>query len=233
MSRRARSKRERISDTVVGPAPWDALSAALAGETTGGSAVAAPPSPATRDGRASAATGGVVLDGEVVLADYDAGWPDRFDREAARIREVLGPRALQVEHVGSTAVPGLAARPVIDVLLVVPDSANEPAYASDLEREGYVLREREPEAAEHRLFSGPDGATSVHVYSTGAAPIEQMLQLRDWLRERPEERDRFDRRKRDLAGRPWRQAGLYADAKRGVIESIVARAEASHGTPAA
>ncbi|HEY3523496.1 MAG TPA: GrpB family protein [Candidatus Limnocylindrales bacterium] len=227
MSRRARAKRERISDTGVGAAPWDALSAALAGDAAGGSAVAAAPSTTSRDERSSSGTVGFVLDGEVVLADYDASWPDRFDREATRIRQILGPRALRVEHVGSTAVPALAARPVIDLLLVVPDSANEPAYASDLEHEGYVLRERQPDASEHRLFTAPGEAANIHVYSTGAEPIEQMLLLRDWLRDRPDERERFDRRKRDLAARPWRQASLYADAKRGVIESIVARAQAA------
>ncbi len=231
MSRRARAKRERISDTVVGAAPWEALSAALAGESAG-PAVAAAPSPPARDERSGVPTGAIVIDGEVVLADYDPAWPERFERVAARIREVLGARALRIEHIGSTAVPGLAARPVIDVLLVVRDSANEPAYASDLEREGYVLRLREPEVAEHRFFVGPDGSTNVHVYSEGAAPIERMLLLRDWLRERPEERDRFDRRKRELASRPWRQAGLYADAKRGVIESILARAVAAREPPA-
>jgi GrpB-like predicted nucleotidyltransferase (UPF0157 family) len=226
VSRRARAKRERISDTVVGPAPWEALSAALAGEAQAGPAVATPAGSGERDEPAAAGSGQVVLDGEVVLADYDPNWPDLYEREADRIRHVLGERVLRLEHVGSTAVPRLAARPVIDVLLVVPDSANEPSYASDLEREGYVLRAREPEAAEHRLFIAPNSSAHVHVYSAGAAPAERMVVLRDWLRDRPEVRERFDRRKRDLAGRPWRQADLYAEAKRGVIESILARAEA-------
>src|ERR671915_1332261 len=83
------------------------------------------------------------LSGPIEIADYDPGWPDLFRREADRIRATLGERALQIEHVGSTSVPGLAAKPVIDILLVVPDSGAEPAYVPDLETAGYVLRVRE------------------------------------------------------------------------------------------
>src|SRR5215471_2194090 len=68
------------------------------------------------------------LDGPVLLAEYDPGWPGLYEREAARIRSVLGDRVLLLEHVGSTSVPGLAAKPRIDMLLVVANSADEPSY---------------------------------------------------------------------------------------------------------
>jgi GrpB-like predicted nucleotidyltransferase (UPF0157 family) len=101
------------------------------------------------------------------LVEYDPDWPDRFKREAERIRAVLGDRVLQLEHVGSTAVPGLPAKPIIDLLLVLENSADEPAYVPDMEAAGYVLRIREPEWNEHRLFKGPDTNINLHVFSSG------------------------------------------------------------------
>src|SRR5690349_21881543 len=91
----------------------------------------------------------------ITLADYDPGWPVLFAREAARIRAALGDRAVQIEHAGSTSVPGLAAKPIIDILLAVPDSSDEHASVPALEAAGYVLRIREPDWFEHRLFKGP------------------------------------------------------------------------------
>ena len=87
--------------------------------------------------------------------DYDPQWPELFSREAVRIRAVLGHRALRIEHTGSTAVPGLVAKPIIDMLLVVIDSADEDAYSQDLVAAGYVLRIRETNWFEHRMFNGP------------------------------------------------------------------------------
>jgi GrpB-like predicted nucleotidyltransferase (UPF0157 family) len=97
---------------------------------------------------------------QIVIADYDPRWPELFEREAGRIRAALGPRALRIEHAGSTAVPGLAAKHVIDVLLVVSNSADERAYLPMLEATGYTLRFREPDWSEHRMFNGPDTKTN-------------------------------------------------------------------------
>src|SRR6185436_9879502 len=103
----------------------------------------------------------------IVIADYDPRWPGLFSREADRIRRLLGGRVVQLEHVGSTSVPGLAEKPRIDVLLVVPDSSDEPSYVAALEAEGYVLRIREPEWYEHRVLKGPDTDVNLHVFSPG------------------------------------------------------------------
>jgi GrpB-like predicted nucleotidyltransferase (UPF0157 family) len=78
-----------------------------------------------------------------VIAEYDDAWPERFCREAGKIQAALGEAALVVEHIGSTAVPGLAAKPIGDVLLVVEDSGDEASYAPAVEASGYVLRVRE------------------------------------------------------------------------------------------
>jgi GrpB-like predicted nucleotidyltransferase (UPF0157 family) len=119
----------------------------------------------------------------ITLVAYDPGWPRLFSREADRLRSVLGDAALRIEHVGSTSVPGLMAKPIIDILLVVPDSADEPRYVPQLQGAGYVLRIREPEWFEHRLFKGPDTAINLHVFSPGATEVQRMLRFRDRLRQ--------------------------------------------------
>src|SRR6266542_5814649 len=121
-------------------------------------------------------------DATVFLSEYDPDWPHLYLREAARIRSVLGDRVVGLEHVGSTSVPGLAAKPIIDMVLVVRDSSDEPAYVPDMEAAGYVLRLREPDWHEHRLFKGPDTNVNLHVFTVGSAEIERVLRLRDWLR---------------------------------------------------
>jgi GrpB-like predicted nucleotidyltransferase (UPF0157 family) len=164
--------------------------------------------------------------GPIDLVDHDPAWPALFAREARRIATALGDRALDIEHVGSTSVPGLAAKPIIDVLLVVADSTNEDAYLPSLEAVGYVLRIREPDWYEHRMFKGPDTQVNLHVLSEGCPEIERMLLLRDRLRSNHADREMYERTKRELAEREWRYVQNYADAKTAVVEEIIARARA-------
>jgi len=164
------------------------------------------------------------VDGPIRLADYDAAWPVLFEREAARIRSVLGVRVRLLEHVGSTSVPGLPAKPIIDILLAVDDSADEPAYVPSMEAGGYVVRIREPDWHEHRLFKGPDADINLHTFSDGSVEIERMLAFRDRLRNDDGERERYLRTKRELAARHWVYIQDYADAKGEVVEGIIARA---------
>lgn len=164
------------------------------------------------------------LDGQVRIVDYDPRWPAIFEREAARIRGALGARALLLQHVGSTSVPGLAAKPRIDIVLAVADAADEPAYVPPLEAEGYVLRIREPDWHQHRMFRRDDMELNLHVFSAGSREIERMLLFRDWLRAHDDDRDQYDRAKRELAARDWPFVQNYADAKTEVVEAILARA---------
>lgn len=163
-------------------------------------------------------------DAPITLAEYDPEWPRLFAREAERIRAVLQDTALRVEHVGSTSVPGLTAKPIIDILLVVPDSADEPSYAPAMEAAGYVLRIREPDWFEHRLFKGPDTNINLHVFSVGATEIDRMLRFRDRLRDSDTDRDHYARTKRELAQKKWRHVQHYADAKTAVVQEIMGRA---------
>jgi GrpB-like predicted nucleotidyltransferase (UPF0157 family) len=163
----------------------------------------------------------------ITLADYDASWPALFAREADRIRAALGDGAILVEHAGSTSVPGLAAKPIIDIVLAVPDSADEQAYVPRLEAAGYILRVREPDWFEHRMFKGPDTDINLHVFTAGATEIDRMLLFRDWLRANDADRDAYLRVKRDLAQRTWRHVQHYADAKSAIVAEITERAVAA------
>jgi len=163
------------------------------------------------------------LSGRIPIMDYGPCWPDQFEREAERVRSLLGSRALRIEHAGSTSVPGLVAKPIIDLVLVVAASADESAYMPALEAAGYVLRIREPDRFEHRMFKGPDTNINLHVFSAGCSEIDRMLMFRDWLRGNADDRDLYARTKVALAEKDWTYVQNYADAKTAVIDEIMAR----------
>ena len=179
-----------------------------------------------RDAEIGAARVGPVVphNATIELAEYDPAWPGLFEREAARVRRALGDRALLLEHVGSTSVPGLAAKPLIDIVLAVADSGDEPGYVPALEAAGYVLRIREPQWYEHRLLKGPDADVNLHVFSRGCPEIERMLRFRDHLRSHAADRALYEGTKRELAVRQWRHVQDYADAKTAVVNEILDRA---------
>ena len=164
---------------------------------------------------------------DIVVVDYDPGWPRRFEVERQRIMRALGGRALTVDHVGSTSVPGLAAKPIIDINLAVADSSDEGSYAPDLVAAGYELRVREPEWFEHRMFRTSRHDVHVHVFSAGSPEFARVRVFRDWLRAHDDDRELYASTKRALAQRDWPTMQHYADAKGQVVEEIMSRALAS------
>ena len=166
------------------------------------------------------------LEGKIVLAESDPSWPALYVREEARIRAALGDRVLAIEHTGSTSVPGLAAKPIVDMTMIVADVTDEAAWIPDLEAAGYVLRirENEPDWYDHRVLKGPDTNINLHVFSAGCVELERMVGFRDWLRAHDDDRQRYEDTKRDLATRDWEFVQNYADAKTAVVEEIAARA---------
>ncbi|MCS5732826.1 GrpB family protein [Herbiconiux daphne] len=175
---------------------------------------------------------------EVELQAYDARWPGVFLEHRARIRAAVAERdsggdagtgagagaALTIEHIGSTAVPGLAAKPIVDIVVAVDDITAEELYLAPLLAAGYELRVREPG---HRLVRTPARDVHVHVYERGDPAIGDYLLLRDHLRSDAGDRALYERTKRTLLDRPWLDMNDYADAKTDVIEAIKARASAS------
>jgi GrpB-like predicted nucleotidyltransferase (UPF0157 family) len=165
-----------------------------------------------------------VLNAHIHLAPYDPEWRRLFEREEARIRAALGERVLLLEHVGSTSIPGLSAKPRIDIILGVADSADEAGYVPQLESEGYIQRIRESDWHEHRVFKGPDTDINLHVFTVGCAEIARMLGFRDHLRASAADRTAYEQRKQELARQTWKYTQHYADAKSEVVEAILAGA---------
>ncbi|TMK49591.1 MAG: GrpB family protein, partial [Actinobacteria bacterium] len=167
----------------------------------------------------------VAVNGPVALAEYDPAWPQRFRQEEDRIRAALETRVLRLEHTGSTSVPGLAAKPIIDIVAVVADPADEASYVPALEAAGYVLRIREPGWHEHRALVrrrelGHGYDVNLHVHPPGSDEIAREVTFRDWLRTHPGDRALYEATKRELAARDWRYVQNYADAKTEVVEQI-------------
>jgi GrpB-like predicted nucleotidyltransferase (UPF0157 family) len=161
----------------------------------------------------------------IEICEYNPNWPTKFETHRERIAHALGRAALQIEHVGSTSVPGLAAKPIIDMLLVVKDSRDEAAYVTHLEGAGYSLRVREPDWHEHRMLRTPERDAHLHVFSAGSSEIDQDLIFRNHLRESRDDLELYEETKRRLASQDWQSMQDYAKAKTEVIQQIMARAQ--------
>ena len=156
---------------------------------------------------------GVWTPSPVEVVAPDPAWPQWYAAARDRVVAALGDRVLAIEHVGSTAVPGLWAKPMIDIDLTVADSADEDVWLPDLESAGFVLRVREPGWEEHRVLRGLVPTTNLHVFSPGAREPRRHRMFRDWLRAHPEDRDRYARVKREVAARGFTDSMLYNNAK--------------------
>jgi GrpB-like predicted nucleotidyltransferase (UPF0157 family) len=164
---------------------------------------------------------------QVYLAPYDPIWPAQYEAEAAKIRAGLGDGALVLEHVGSTSIPGLSAKPIIDIILGVADSSDEESYVPALAAQGYRLHLREPEWEQHRVMKGDDPMVNLHVFTVGSSELTRMVAFRDRCRTHPDELKLYLETKQALAGQVWRHVQHYANAKGEVVEAIIARALAS------
>ncbi|WP_019135330.1 GrpB family protein [Cellulomonas massiliensis] len=160
---------------------------------------------------------------EVALHPYDDRWPSVYEEHRRRIAAALGDADVRIEHIGSTSVPGLAAKPIVDVVVGVDDVTAEEDYLQPLLDAGYVLRVREPG---HRLVRTPSRDAHVHVYQRDDPAIDEYLLLRDHLRSDPQDRALYEGTKRALLERQWSDMNDYADAKTDVIVAIKARARA-------
>ncbi|HET9322773.1 MAG TPA: GrpB family protein [Gaiellaceae bacterium] len=163
----------------------------------------------------------------IEIRDYDPAWARLYEGEEARIRSALRDRVLRIAHAGSTSVPGLPAKPIIDVVLEVRDTSVEADYVPELEAAGYVLRIREPDWFEHRLLKSTDPDVNLHVFPAGCEEVDRMLLFRDWLRTHADDRELYANAKRELAARDWKYGQQYADAKSAVVAEIMGRAGAA------
>jgi GrpB-like predicted nucleotidyltransferase (UPF0157 family) len=159
---------------------------------------------------------------EIVIEQYDPAWAARFEQVQASLAEALGPRALRIEHFGSTAVPGLGAKGIVDVLVGVEDVDDEAAYGPALEAHGFAIRVRQPG---HRMYRTAEQDVHVHVFTDGGEEARIRLLFRDWLRRSPEDRRLYEGTKRELARQEWDATNDYSDAKGSVVAEILTRAQ--------
>jgi GrpB-like predicted nucleotidyltransferase (UPF0157 family) len=160
----------------------------------------------------------------IYLVEYDPSWPKIFIEHERRIRNALGSKVSAVEHVGSTSVPGLAAKPIIDIIVVVADSGKEDAYLPQLVEAGYLLRVREKDWHQHRMFRTPELDVHIHIFSEGCSEILPQVAFRNRLRNVAVDRLLYESVKRELVTRDWEDMNAYAREKSSVVEEITARA---------
>jgi len=157
----------------------------------------------------------------LVIENYDPAWPQQYADHEARIQRALGVDAVAIEHIGSTSVPWLAAKPIIDILVVVPDITAEEDYLERLLTAGYQIRVREPG---HRMVRTPGRDVHIHILESGDPAADDYLLLRDHLRTDSSDRELYERTKRELIALDWPDMNAYADAKTEVIDAIKHRA---------
>jgi GrpB-like predicted nucleotidyltransferase (UPF0157 family) len=168
----------------------------------------------------------------IEIVEADPSWPRRYDRLADRIRRALDDRVLALEHIGSTSVPGLPAKPIIDIDLTVLDSSKESRYVPLLEAAGFVLTIREPKWHQHRLMVATSPSANLHVWSPDSPEAIRHLMFRDWLRDHPDDCARYAAAKRAAAAASNACGGTIMDynlRKQPVVRDILDRLFRDHG----
>jgi GrpB-like predicted nucleotidyltransferase (UPF0157 family) len=168
----------------------------------------------------------------IEIVDADPSWPAQYDELARRIRRALGDRMLDLEHIGSTSVPELPAKPIIDIDLTVADSSNESTYVPALERAGFVLTIREPSWHQHRCLVASSPRANLHVWSPDSPEAIRHRMFRDWLRVHPEDRRRYAGAKRSAAAASnatGEAVMAYNLRKQSVVREILDRTFRAHG----
>lgn len=160
------------------------------------------------------------------LQDYNDQWASIYLDHRTRILDAITAIDIEIEHIGSTSVRGLAAKPIIDIVVAVDDIAAEEDYLEALLSAGYALRVREPG---HRLVRTPARDVHVHIFESGDPAVAEYLVFRDHLRSNAQDRALYEATKRTLLSRQWDDMNDYADAKTDVILAIKERAKATQG----
>jgi GrpB-like predicted nucleotidyltransferase (UPF0157 family) len=159
----------------------------------------------------------------VEIVPYDARWPGIFAAWRDRLRTAV-PIAVMIEHVGSTAVPYLAAKPVVDIQISVADLEHEDSYVPAIERLGLVLRSRHPQDRFFRPPAHQPRDVQIHVCGAGSRWEEEHILFRDFLRAQPPVRDAYAALKIELAAKHRLDRLAYTDAKADFIRDALDRA---------
>ena len=158
---------------------------------------------------------------ELTVVSYDDSWHAIFAAQRERLLTALGSTPVEIEHIGSTSVPWLAAKPIIDILIIVDDITAEEDYLDPLIAAGYLLRVRGPG---RRMVRTPGRDVHVHILQTGDDAIDAYLVFRDHLRSNADDRVLYASTKHSLIEQGFTDMNAYSDAKTDVIAAIMARA---------
>lgn len=159
------------------------------------------------------------------VESYDPGWEIEFQRRAAALQAALGAVVVRIDHIGSTAVPGLDAKPTIDIQVSVVDLDDLDRYRQPIERLGYTFHERSLRDVGHRFFSAPGRVAHVHVCRFGSEWEHRHLLFRDYLKAHPEAASRYTDLKHDLADQHRTERERYAEAKTTFVDTEMTIAE--------
>ena len=159
---------------------------------------------------------------EIKVIPYSPDWPKRFEKEKQKIQAALGRYVEYIDHIGSTAVPGLSAKPIIDIQVSVADPDDESKLLLQMQKQGYVLRVREKG---RRMFRTPELDVHIHVCKVSSDWERRHLLFRDWLRHDSADRKAYQKLKERLAKEDWRTMNHYAGAKSDLIREITSHAE--------
>lgn len=164
------------------------------------------------------------INSKIKLEEHREEWEEIYKLEGERIKKALGPRDIEIHHVGSTSIKDLMSKDLVDILLLVKDSSREEDYLEALLGLGYSLKIREEDWFQHRMFKYPSPEINLHVFSKGCKEAKRMLIFRDWLRENKEDRKAYENLKKELASKEWDYMQDYADQKTSLVEEILKRA---------
>ena len=162
----------------------------------------------------------------ITIVDYDPNWPIIFESLKKDIDYALKDIPHQVDHVGSTSVPGLCAKPIIDMVLTISNPQMEDAYVPLLQGLGYRLRIREDDWYDHRMLKLNQPQVNLHVFGFNCPEVKRMLDFRDWLTTHPDDMALYGSTKRRLATQSFEYVQDYADAKSDVVSTIFSHIEA-------
>lgn len=173
--------------------------------------------------------------GDQRIVPYDPSWAEQAGNLSVRLRRALGPAAVRIEHIGSTSVPGLAARPIPDIQVSVRDVCDRSSFVPALESIGYThFRFPELDIDDYLVFVPANGSNTEHIQVCQVGSHQELrhLAVRDFLRSRPEERDAYARVKREAAIAANGERAVYSKGKDAFVHALEERALASHAAQA-
>jgi GrpB-like predicted nucleotidyltransferase (UPF0157 family) len=167
--------------------------------------------------------------GKVILSEYDPKWPIEFEKEKKLITSAVGPVDILIEHVGSTAVAGLCAKPIIDILIGIPNFADGFSLVAPLEEIGYEFKGKNGIIGRHFFAKGLLRTHHIHMVEKNSTFWKEHVLFRDFLRNNDIDKQKYALLKKNLAQAYKSDRDGYTNAKADFIRSIIQKAQVFGG----